>query len=412
MIDFATLAAEYRQVRARTEKLCAPLEAEDYSLQVAPFVSPPKWHLAHVTWFFERFLLQPFLPDYQVFDSAFDHLFNSYYLQIGKPFPRAHRGWLSRPAVARIQDYRAAVDAAMTRLLNNPPRDAGPTIGFRVELGLHHEQQHQELLLMDLKYSFAQNPIDPIYQPIATTPTGTAKAMQLVSFEGGLCEVGHPGTAFCFDNETPRHRVFLKPYRLADRLVNHGDFQNFIDDGGYHNSAFWLSDGWSWLQATQRRRPEYYRDEGEFTLHGLLRRDPAAPIAHLTYYEADAYARWAEKRLPTEFEWEHAAAQQADQAQDGPFQLHPGPPAPHTAPLAQMHGVLWQWTASPYLAYPGYTPFAGAVGEYNGKFMCNQMVLRGGCCITPPGHLRHTYRNFFYPDQSWAFCGLRLAEDG
>ena len=437
--DEAALAARFDAVRALSLSLAAPLTPEDQQVQTMADVSPTKWHLAHTAWFFETFLLQPQLPGYAPFHPRYGYLFNSYYEAVGPRHARARRGDLSRPPVADIVAYRHHVDSAMRRLMaGNGCGRAAPLI----ELGLHHEQQHQELLLMDIKHVFGSNPLAPAYADVAPAGPAPAARLAFADFAGGLHEIGaaEDGT-FAFDNETPRHAVLLTDFRLATRPVTNGEYLEFIRDGGYSQPAHWLADGWAWVQANDITQPLYWRREEpgqpagvwssqsgpggwrEFTLTGERPLDPTAPVCHVSYYEADAYARWSGHRLPSEAEWEVAAI--ADLAERDPETdanllgsglWHPVAAAPSTAGsssrLGQMFGDVWEWTASPYSAYPGYRPSAGAVGEYNGKFMINQMVLRGGCALTPPGHVRASYRNFFYPHQRWQMAGFRLACDG
>ena len=382
----ASGAERFIGVRALTERLAAPLSAEDQTVQSMPDASPTKWHLAHTTWFFETFLLKPHAPGYRVFDAAYDYLFNSYYEAVGPRHPRPQRGMITRPGVAEIMAYRRHVSAAMVELLESANNEIAPL----VELGLHHEQQHQELLLMDAKHLLAQNPLKPAYQA-APAPGFEALPLAWREFEGGLCEIGHAGEGFAFDNEGPRHRVWLEPFALATRPVNCGEYLGFIDDGGYRRPEFWLSAGWDCVGQHGWQAPLYWEKDGQdwqvFTFSGLRPIDAAEPVCHVSAYEAAAYAKWAGKRLPREQEWEVGAGD------------------------VQGIGQVWEWTASPYVAYPGYREPKGAIGEYNGKFMANQMVLRGGCVATPAGHIRSTYRNFFPPDARWMFGGLRLAED-
>ncbi|MBV9756238.1 MAG: ergothioneine biosynthesis protein EgtB [Alphaproteobacteria bacterium] len=385
------LACAYRAVRDFTEALAAALSPEDQCVQSMPDASPAKWHRAHTTWFFEQFVLVPRLRGYRPFDAAYAYLFNSYYETVGARHPRPARGLITRPGAAEIGRYRAHVDAAMQRLLDDPA--AAHELHGLVELGLNHEQQHQELLVTDVLHAFAQNPLNPALHPDwqeARLPGPT----RFVAFAGGVVEIGHAGRGFAFDNETPRHRVLLQPYRLADRPVRNREWLEFMADGGYRTPTLWMSDGWATVQAEGWAAPLYWREcDGAWSQMGpggLAPLVPDAPVRHVSWYEADAYARWAGARLPTEAEWEHAAADE---------RLH------------GLTGQVWQWTASPYVAYPGFRPAPGAVGEYNGKFMVNQMVLRGSSCATPPGHARASYRNFFYPDKRWQFSGLRLAQE-
>jgi ergothioneine biosynthesis protein EgtB len=379
-----------------------------------PDASPVKWHLAHTTWFFEQFLLTPFLQGYRPFDAQYDFLFNSYYEAVGPRHSRPARGLLSRPTVAEVCRYRTHVDAQMLRLLQTRGCDA--RIRSRLELGINHEQQHQELILTDLKHAYSLNPLRPAYGSRVPANAGEARPLRFIGFNPGICEIGAAGDAFHFDNEAPRHSALVAPFALADRLITNAEYREFIDDGGYHRAELWLSDGWAHAQQHRWERPLYWSDDddAEFTLAGMQPLAPHAPVCHLSYYEADAYARWAGMRLPTEFEWEVAAAQCAV---DGNLldsgRLHPAALSTHgpASSPAQMFGDTWEWTASPYMPYPGFRPLAGALGEYNGKFMCNQMVLRGGSCFTPADHVRATYRNFFYPTARGQVSGLRLARD-
>ena len=417
--DPDTLPSRYKAVRRLTEALCAPLTAEDMVIQSMPDVSPPKWHLAHTTWFFETFILAPKLPGYRLFHPRYGYLFNSYYNQIGPFHARARRGLLARPTTDEVLAYRAHVDRHLLALLDSLDMAGWAHLAPLLELGLNHEQQHQELLLMDLEHSFHANPLRPAYrEDLPPADAGASGPVNFLPCDGGMVDVGHHGPAFAFDNETPRHRVFLEPYRLADRLVSCGEYLDFVAAGGYQTPELWLSDGWGTVQARGWTAPLYWEsgDEGwqVFTLGGLRPLDPATPVSHLSFYEADAYARFAGRRLPTEFEWEAAARRAAaDPASSNCLNQNRLEPAPasNSPGFKQLFGDVWQWTASAYLPYPRYRPAAGAVGEYNGKFMSGQMVLRGGCCLTPADHLRATYRNFFPPDARWACAGLRLADD-
>jgi ergothioneine biosynthesis protein EgtB len=415
--ETARLAAQYEAVRRCTEQLCEPLATEDYVVQSMPDASPVKWHLAHTSWFFETFLLAPHLSGYRLFDPHFGVLFNSYYNAVGPRWPRAERGLLSRPSVAEVFAYRAHVDKGMAELFQPARRALLTTVAGDLVVGLNHEQQHQELILTDLKNLLARNPLHPIYR--APQPaTGLRPALEWVTFSAGLVAMGHDGVGFSFDNELPRHRVYLQSYRLANRLVTNGEYLAFLQDKGYDRPEFWLSDGWAARQAHAWTAPLYWERQAEewfiITLGGPRTLDPAEPVCHVSFYEADAYARWAGCRLPLEAEWEAAAAVQPVAGhflEGGHFH-----PAAAVAPddhgtLFQLYGDVWQWTASPYVGYPGYAPLPGALGEYNGKFMCNQMVLRGASCATPQSHARPTYRNFFPPDARWQFTGIRLAQD-
>ena len=416
LADLDYLQQRYRQVRAVSEALCAPLQIEDYVIQSMPDVSPPKWHLAHVSWFFEAFLLKPFQSSYRVLDPAYDHLFNSYYETHGTPFPRASRGLISRPGVEEVYRFRAHVDQAMGELIANPPRQHAAEILRRTELGLHHEQQHQELLLMDIKHILAQNPLQPAYRSdIAEAPQPISERMHWRRYPGGVKHIGHADPGFAYDCETPRHRQYVEPFQLADRLVTNREYLSFIADGGYARSELWLSDGWALIRQAGWHAPLYWLHDNsdswrEIGLSGLQPLDLDAPVCHISYYEADAYARWAGARLPTEAEWEVAAY---DLPQRGNFLesdlLRPIAAGPAHQGPAQLFGDVWEWTASAYLPYPGFRPLEGSLGEYNGKFMSGQMVLRGGCCATPETHIRATYRNFFPPAARWQFAGLRLA---
>ncbi|CAN7162082.1 ergothioneine biosynthesis protein EgtB [Phenylobacterium sp. LjRoot225] len=409
----ADLAARYGAVRHASEALTRSLTAEDQLAQSMPDASPTKWHLAHVSWFFETFLLIPRLAGYRPFDPRFGYLFNSYYEALGARQPRPARGLLTRPSLDDVLAYRAHVDAGMARLMET----LDPELAALVELGLAHEQQHQELILMDILHLFASSPLKPAYAPPRGAPDPALPApLCFVDIAGGLVEIGHDGADFAFDNETPRHKVWLEPYRLADRLVTNAEWRAFMADGGYRRPELWLSDGWARVQAEGWRAPLYW-EEGEdgwrvMTLHGLRSIEPAAPVGHVSFYEAQAYAAWAGARLPTEAEWEHAAAAVELEGRFLGRARIDAAAAPKGEGLRQMFGDLWEWTASAYSPYPGFRPAVGAVGEYNGKFMAGQFVLRGAACVTPAGHVRASYRNFFYPHQRWMFSGVRLAMDG
>jgi ergothioneine biosynthesis protein EgtB len=410
-----SLLEQYRQVRRQTETICQPLVTEDYCIQTMPDVSPPKWHIAHVSWFFETFLLLPFDPDYRLFHPRFDTLFNSYYVTHSQPFPRPQRGLLSRPTVAEIYRYRAYVDEAMTALLTTLPEARWNEIHPRLLLGLHHEQQHQELLYTDIKHILAFNPLRPAYQ-IPASPLHPARATQLqwLEFAGGVKTIGYEGEGFCFDNETPRHRVYLNDYALGSRLATNGEYLEFIEAGGYQRPEYWLADGWNTVCQQGWQAPLYWeKQDGQWwlmTLTGMCPAGEQEAVCHVSFYEADAYARWAGKRLPTEAEWEWAAASQpvSGNLRESGY-LHPVPAAGQGG-LQQLYGDVWEWTQSPYGPYPGFGPLGGTLGEYNGKFMCSQMVLRGGSCLTPADHIRPSYRNFFYPGDRWQFSGIRLAD--
>jgi len=410
----AELRARFGRIRAASAALAAPLSPEDACAQSMPDASPAKWHLAHTTWFFEAVVVEALEPGYRSPFEGYRVLFNSYYQSIGPQHARPARGLLTRPSLAQVYDYRHAIDERVDGHLANGVSDA---IADLIELGLQHEQQHQELLLMDVKHLLAQNPLAPAYASLPLPPGVTPRAATWIAQEGGLVDVGAAAAGFAFDNERPRHRCYLAPYALASRPVTNDEFAAFVADGGYRDPLLWLADGWSTVGREGWAHPAYWLASGdggydEFTLGGRRALDAGAPVSHLSYYEADAYARWAGARLPTEQEWEHAAA---GLAVDGNFVerglLHPAAAATGDG-LVQMFGDVWEWTASPYMPYPGFRPLAGTAAEYNGKFMANQLVLRGGCCASPRDHLRASYRNFFYPHQRWPFTGLRLARDG
>lgn len=402
-----SLAERFRSVREATEALAAPLTAEDQTVQSMPDASPTKWHRAHTSWFFETFVLLPHDAGYRPFDPHFSYLFNSYYEAVGARHRRAARGLITRPGIAEIAAYRAHVDGAMAALLADP----SPDIAALVELGLNHEQQHQELLLTDIKHAFAANPLAPAYGPPPLAEAGVeAPKLEWIDMAGGRHAIGHQGDGFAFDNEGPAHEALLQDFKIASRPVSIGEYLDFIEDGGYRQASLWLFDGWALVNAEGWQAPAYWDHQdgvwSAYTLHGRLPLKPAEPVCHVSYYEAAAFAAWADKRLPTEFEWEVAARHSAG-GQERAAHIRP-----HPRPLVQgFHQDVWEWTGSAYLAYPGYRPAPGGVGEYNGKFMINQMVLRGRSCATPPGHDRRTYRNFFSPAARWQFTGFRLAQD-
>jgi len=402
------LAARFRAVRRLSLDIAAPLSDADATLQPMPDASPAKWHLAHTTWFFETFLLRDHLRGYRLHDESWAFLFNSYYEGEGERQERGRRGMISRPSLDEIRGYRAAVDEALLAALDGLPADL-------IELGLQHEQQHQELMLMDLTAAFAANPLHPaLWRSAPRLPAALAGPVRWIEGAEGVGEIGDEGDGFAFDCERPRHKVFLAPHTIADRTVTNAEWLGFVADGGYSNPLLWLADGWAWVREHGVEAPLYWlRGEQGWlrsALDGLAPIELAEPVCHISYYEADAFARWAGARLPTEAEWEVAAA--AYDPASGNQLDAAGPPCPRPSQGSELFGNVWEWTLSAYLPYPGFAPAEGAVREYNGKFMCSQMVLRGGCCATPRGHLRASYRNFFYPHQRWMFSGLRLARDG
>ncbi len=407
-----SLATALTAVRSQSLALCEPLTVEDFGLQAVAETSPPKWHLAHTSWFFETFILKPFAADYRSWHSAFEVMFNSYYNGVGAQHPRHQRGLLSRPGVEEIMDYRAHVDRHMQALLADEGHPARDNIFQRTILGMHHEQQHQELLLTDLKYSFFQNPLYPRYSEQPLPGADDPGPWGWLDYAGGTVTVGHEGDGFCFDNEQPAHPFILAPFQLADRLVTNADYLAFMMDDGYQRPELWLADGWAHSQQAGWRHPLYWLKQDnewlEYTLHGLQPLSLHAPVCHLSAYEADAFARWCGARLPTEFELEHALKHSPV---DGQFvdsgQYHPV----LTTKTPGFYGSVWEWTQSAYSPYPGYQPADGAIGEYNGKFMANQLVLKGGSCATPASHIRSSYRNFFYPPDRWQFTGLRLTRN-
>ncbi len=409
-ITKADLAANYHRVRAETERICSLLQPDDYQVQSIIETSPPKWHLAHVSWFFEAFVLADFASKHRPFHPQYSFLFNSYYETIGRMQPRPERGLLSRPTIEEIYRYRAYIDDRMLNLIENIGNEKWQEFSSRVNLGLNHEQQHQELLFMDIKHNLSVNPLRSAYSEKLATLNAETVVMEWIDRSGGIYEIGHADHSFAYDNETPRHQVLTYNHKLATRPVNNAEYLAFLDDDAYSRPDLWLSDGWSIIKQHGWQNPLYWQEiEGEwwqYTLGGMRKLNMSEPVCHISFYEADAYARWAGKRLPTEAELELALAEQSI---TGNFTnhavLHPMPGD------GQWYGDVWEWCATPYSPYPGFKPLSGSMGEYNGKFMCNQMVLRGGCCVTPPGHMRASYRNFFYPHDRWPFTGIRLAED-
>ena len=409
-----SLARRFSAVRSATTRLCLPLSPEDCVVQSMPDASPTKWHLAHATWFFETFVLKAHVKGYRSYHPEFGYLFNSYYNGAGPQYPRPGRGLMTRPSLAEVLQFRTHVDEHTLALLERGAEPPAGLLGL-IELGLHHEQQHQELILMDIKHVFSRSPLHPVYAGPSRTPRAAEPGPSgWTSHVGGLLEIGHAGASFRYDNECPRHRAFVHPFELANRLVTNGEYLAFIEDRGYERPELWLADGWSALGNEGWSAPLYWIRDGdgwcEFTLGGVRQLDRSAPVCHVNYYEAAAYARWADARLPEESEWEVAAT---GHAVEGNFveaeAFHPL--AAGTREPAQLFGDLWEWTRSAYAPYPGFRPAAGVIGEYNGKFMCNQQVLRGGSCVTPQSHIRTTYRNFFYPGCRWQFAGIRLARD-
>ncbi len=405
----ATCLEKYRRVRQQTEELCQPLAIDDYQLQTMPDCSPPKWHLAHTTWFFETFLLAGNNPSYRPFHPRYNFLFNSYYEAVGERWPRPARGLLSRPTVEEVFAYRRAIDERMHEWLDPLSESSLESIRPVFELGLNHEQQHQELLLTDIKHAFSINPLRPVFSNSETGECSTDQRLHWLTFPAGMRQIGHSDGSFAFDNESPAHSVYVPSFQISSNLITNREFLAFIDDGGYRRPEFWLSDGWATCRRLDWSAPLYWECDGgswlQFTLGGMRPLSLGEPVCHVSFYEAEAFARWTGARLPTEAEWETAAL---DEKVTGIF-LDSG--RFHTARSGGFFGNVWVWTASPYVAYPGYHPAAGALGEYNGKFMCNQMVLRGGSCATPADHIRPTYRNFFPPDARWQFSGIRLARN-
>ena len=409
-----SLQDEFAAVRRQTVALCSPLEDEDLGVQSMPDASPGKWHLAHTTWFFERFVLHEAFPGYLPHDDRFEYLFNSYYDAVGPRHTRAERGLLTRPTVNEVFGYRRRIDERMQRAFGSPAfANPDGAAAMRTQLGVHHEQQHQELLLTDIKHAFSRNPLEPAYCKTAPRSVASVAPLHWHTFRGGLHEIGAEPDGFSFDNELPRHRVYVHSFAIAHRLATNGEYREFIRDSGYRRPELWLADGWALAQTQQWRHPLYWSDalDSEFTLAGRRPLDPAEPVCHVSWYEADAFARWSGARLPTEAEWEVASR---TQGLPGNFveseRMHPSA-ASNDPQLQQMLGSAWEWTASGYAPYPGFRASDGALGEYNGKFMANQYVLRGGSCATPASHVRRSYRNFFSPHQRWQFAGVRLAKD-
>ena len=411
--DRRTAAERFAAVRRLSPELVEPLETEDMVVQSATFASPARWHLAHTTWFFETFIVRELDPSYRSPDDRYRDLFNSYYNAVGAQYPRPRRGVLSRPTVREVMDWREHVDGAMLDLVSR----GDPRLDDLLDIGLHHEQQHQELMLMDLKHAFSCNPLDPVYRERPREAPGAPAPLEWAGGGGQLVDVGHEGAGFAFDNEHPRHRVWLDPFELANRPVSCGEYLAFMEDDGYRRPELWLSDAWDSLVATGLEAPLYWRGrEGgwwQTTLGGTLPVDPAEPVCHVSFWEADAYARWSGNRLPREEEWEVLASDLPIEGNLlGTGRFHPAPLSADEGPgIRRIFGDVWEWTASPYVAYPGFHAAEGAIGEYNGKFMNGRMVLRGGCCVTPEGHVRATYRNFFEPGDRWPFAGIRLARD-
>lgn len=408
------LIDRFKAIRNFSHQLVEPLETEDFVVQAIENTSPAKWHLAHVSWFYETFVLEKAIPDYKSLHPQYSYIFNSYYLQTGEPHKRSKRGLLSRPTVEQVFEYRDYVDQQIQIFLDQASDAQLKEFGPVIEIGNHHEQQHQELMLTDIKYMFAQNPLYPEYRELSITEGTNPNPLNWISFDDGIYEIGNKGGGYTYDNEHPRHRKFLEPFEIADRLITNGEFMEFMEDDGYGRSELWLDDGWATVNKNNWDAPLYWaQKDGQwyyYTLGGFREVNPNEPVTHVSYYEADAYARWAGERLPTEAEWEVSAG---DKPYSGNFvekgNFHPSPVQENSNGLKQMYGDVWEWTMSAYEPYPGYKPLPGALGEYNGKFMCSQYVLRGGSCATSETHIRKTYRNFFYPDARWQFNGIRLA---
>ena len=414
----SSLRGRLAQTRAASLRIAEPLTEEDQIVQAMEDASPTKWHLAHTTWFFEEFVLKPYDRAYKPYDERFNYCFNSYYENAGPRHPRPKRSLLTRPTHEEVIAYRHHIDRALDNFFDRGGNGPAPEALALIELGINHEQQHQELMSTDVLAVFAGNPLRPAYRPADDEDNGrSAPEMEFLHFPGGIFDIGHDGEGFFYDNEGPHHQQLLRPFRLANRLVTNGEWLEFMAAGGYSTATLWLSDGWATLNREGWEAPLYWEQRDgawhQMTLHGLQPVSPAKPVTHVSYYEADAFARWAGKRLPTEFEWEIAAENLPVEGNFlGADRLTPMPARRNVEGLQQMFGDVWEWTSSAYSPYPGFKTAPGAVGEYNGKFMVNQLVLRGGSCVTPDGHVRRTYRNFFYPHQRWQFMGLRLADDG
>jgi ergothioneine biosynthesis protein EgtB len=413
------LTKSYKTVRDFSLVLSAPLEIEDYVIQSMPDTSPTKWHLAHTSWFFETFVLSKAIKEYKSPSPQYAYLFNSYYIQAGERYLRPKRGLISRPTVRETLDYRRHVDEHMVRFMTGASEREWKELSPSIEIGIHHEQQHQELIVTDIKHVFSENPLRPVYSKgAARKGAPAASSNEWISFDGGIYTLGHGGNGFGYDNEYPLHKVYLDPFRINARLVTNRDYMEFMEDGGYENAALWLSEGWAKIQSSGWNAPFYWERDGDrwryFTLSGMRDVDPEEPVCHVSYFEADAFARWAGARLPTEAEWEVAASGvpvEGNFVEERAFHPVPAARASGEGPLMQTYGDVWEWTQSAYTSYPGFKTLPGALGEYNGKFMCNQFVLRGGSCATSETHIRKTYRNFFPPDARWQFMGIRLASD-
>lgn len=411
------LKSPFLSVRSFTEQIVSPLETEDFVIQAMEDVSPAKWHLGHTTWFFEAFILIPYDSSYTAFHPQFDLLFNSYYVTHSRPFARADRGVISRPTVEEIMSYRQYVEDHLLNLLDQADVSLLQKIYPIIEVGIHHEQQHQELLFMDIQYNLSCNPLMPVYSSPTPHASRAAPNQKWIHFEEGMKLIGHENKTFSYDNERPRHKVWLHDYSLASRPVTNGEYIDFMQDGGYQTAKYWLSDGWNIVNERGWNSPLYWKKKDEewyhFTLSGFRKVNTSEPVCHISYYEADAFARWAGNRLPTEQEWENAFSHTSIKGNFAESELY-RPSADYQDDeheLAKGFGDVWEWTMSPYTPYPGHKPYEGVLGEYNAKFMSNQMVLRGGSCVTPASHMRSTYRNFFHPDRRWQFSGLRLAGD-